>query len=302
MPKGKRRQRRLSWNGEASGAEDNYANGTGSNTNVFAFSEPERNSDNSHHAADQADGARPRQPSAPRDNHRPRLGPWTQAVQDVVQNMEATHRAIKDLENKFRSHMDDLMDTDQTRNMVTRLKGECSDKDEQIKTLKGTITTLRGIDTEARVDIDRVWAEIKKSREKLIEEETKQEKRVAAMIAQDKLKLTNEFERLTKEYDRSYAERRKELEDEGTRMKVEQKQLAATLEAQRRSLEAQSEELSIAHDQCDHWKRITDSYKQEKQQLERELQGVKDGLALESKPQDYLYTLQLYTVKAKSLC
>jgi len=62
-------------------------------------------------------------------------------------------------------------------------------------------------------------------------EETKQEKRVAVMIAQDKLKLTNRFEKLIQEYDRSYAERRKELENEGMRMKAEQKHLTATVDA-----------------------------------------------------------------------
>ena len=206
------------------------------------------------------------------------------AVREVAQNTGTTHRAVKDLEEKFRSHMDDLMDTDETRNMLTRLKGECSEKDEQIKMmLKSTISILRNMDTAAKADIDRTWADIKKAREKLNEEETKQEKRVAAMIAQGKLKLTNRFEKLTKEYDRSYAERRKGLEDEGIRIKAEMKQLAATVEAQSKSFEAQSEELNTTLDQFDHWKRIAGSYKQEKQHLERELQVIKDGLALESK-------------------
>lgn len=271
MPKGKRRQKRLSWDGEASDVEDNYINGTGSNNNVGAFSEGERNSGTTHHAADQVGGTKPGQTSARRDSNQPRLGPWTQAVDKVVQNMGATNRAIKELEERFKSHMDDLMDTDETRNILTRLKGESSEKDEQIKMLKSTVTILRNMDIAAKADIDRTWAEIEKSRGKLNEEEVKQEKRVAAMIAQDKLKLTNEFEKLTKEYDRSYAERRKELEDEGIRMKAEQKQLTAKVDAQRKSFETQSAQLNNALDQFDHWKRIAESYKQEKQHLEREL-------------------------------
>lgn len=293
MPKGKRRQRALSWGGEASGAEDNYLDVAGSNStnnHVDGLGESGRDISNGH-VTDQVEGARPRQNRAPRENRQYGLGPWTQAVREVVQNMGTTHRAIKDLEDKFRSHVDDLMDTDETRNMLTRLKGECREKDDQIKMLENTIAILRSVDSKAKADIDQSWAEIKKSREKLNEDEIKQEKRVAAMIAQDKLKLTNEFEKLTKEYDRSYAERRKELEDEGIRMKAEQKQLAATVEAQRKSFEAQSEKLNRALDQCDHWQRITESYKQEKQHLERELQVIKDGLALESKPRDYLYVL-----------
>jgi hypothetical protein len=161
--------------------------------------------------------------------------------------------------------MDDLIDTDRTRNMLTRLKGECSEKDKQIKMLKSTVTILRNMDIAAKADIDRTWAEIKKSREKLNEEEIKQEKKVAAIIAQDKLKLTNEFEKLTKEYDRSYTERRKELEGEGIRMKAEQKQLTAIVDVQRKSFEAQSAELNNTLDQYDHWKRIAELYKQEKQ-------------------------------------
>jgi chromosome segregation ATPase len=185
--------------------------------------------------------------------------------------------------------MDDLMDTDETRNMLTKLKGECGEKDDQIKMLENTIATLRSMDTKAKVDIDRSWAEIKKSREKLDEEEIKQEKRVAAMVAQDRLKLKNEFEKLTKEYDRSYAERRKELEDEGILMKAEKKQLVATVEAQSKSFEAQYKKLNGAVEQCDLWKRATESFKQEKHHLEKELQVIKDQLALKPKPQEYLY-------------
>jgi hypothetical protein len=76
--------------------------------------------------------------------------------------------------------------------------------------------------------------------------------------------LTNEFEKLTKEYDRSYAERRKELEDEGIGMKAEKKQLMATVEAQSKTFEAQSKKLNGALEQCDLWKRATESFKQDR--------------------------------------
>jgi predicted nucleic acid-binding Zn-ribbon protein len=165
--------------------------------------------------------------------------------------MGATHHTINDLEEKFKSHMDDLVDMDETRNMLTRLEGECNEKDEQIKMLEGTIATLRSMDSRAKADIDQSWAEIKKTRETLDKEESKQEKRVIAVIAQDRLKLKNEFEKLTKEYDRSYADRRKELEDEGIRMKAEKKQLVMTVEGQSKSLEAQSKKLNVALEQCD---------------------------------------------------
>lgn len=69
------------------------------------------------------------------------------------------------------------------------------------------------------------------------------------MIAQEKLKLTAGFEKLTNEYNRSYIDRRKELEDERVRIRVEIKQLVATVEAQRKSFEAQSEKLDSATEQ-----------------------------------------------------
>jgi chromosome segregation ATPase len=289
MPKGKRRQRAFSWDGEVSGADENYMNGAGSNTTNYRVgaSERERDSGNDH-ATDQVNDTR-RQSRAPREDRRSSLAPWNQAVREVVQSMVATHRAINDLEEEFKSHMDDLGGMDETRNMLTRLKGECSEKDVQIKMLESTVATLRSMDSKAKADIDQSWAEIKKTRDKLDEDEIKQEKRVAAMIAQDRLKLTNEFERLTKEYDRSYAERRKELEEESSRMKAEKKQLVATVEAQSKTFEAQSKKLKDAVDQCDIWKRATESFKQEKQHLKKELQVIKEELALNPKPQEYVY-------------
>lgn len=301
MPKGKRRQRRFSWGGGASDAEDNYMNGTGSNNNIDTFSERETNNGNSLYPVDQVDSARPRQTTTRRDNQQPRLGAWTEAVQEAVESMGTTHRTIKGLEDKFRSHMDELSNTDETRIMLTRLKEECSEKEERINKLKGTIETLRSMDTEAKAEIDRAWAEIKKSRQKLNEEENKQEKRVAAMIAEEKLTLTNEFDKLMMDHGISHAKRTKELEDTKTRMNVEQEKLVAALDAQEKTFEAQSQKLNTARDDCDHWKRITESYKRDTQRLERELQVLKDGLALESQSPEYLYALLLCSVERESI-
>jgi hypothetical protein len=51
-------------------------------------------------------------------------------------NIGTAYRVIKNLEGKFRSYIDDLVDTDRTRNLLTTLKGEFSKKDEQIKMLE----------------------------------------------------------------------------------------------------------------------------------------------------------------------
>jgi hypothetical protein len=95
------------------------------------------------------------------------------------------------------------------------------------------------------------------------------------------------------EYDRSYAERRQKFEDEGIRMKAVKKQLVATVEAQSKTFEAQSKKLNDTVEQCDLWKRATESFKQEKQRLGKELQVIKEELALNPKPQEYLYASYL---------
>jgi hypothetical protein len=72
-------------------------NGEGSNStnnHVGGFSEREKYSGNDH-AIDQLDDPKPRQIRASREDRQSSLGPWTQAVREVVQSMGATHRAIK---------------------------------------------------------------------------------------------------------------------------------------------------------------------------------------------------------------
>ena len=47
-----------------------------------------------------------------------------------------SYRAINALEEEFKSHVGDLVDMDETRNMLTRLQGACSENDNQIKMLE----------------------------------------------------------------------------------------------------------------------------------------------------------------------
>ena len=88
---------------------NNYVSGAGSNSTnmiVGGSSECERDSGNDH-ATNQVGGARPRQTRASRENRQSGLGPWTQALREVVQCKGATHRAIKVLKGRFESHMND---------------------------------------------------------------------------------------------------------------------------------------------------------------------------------------------------
>jgi chromosome segregation ATPase len=283
MPKGRRQQRvrAYSWDGEASGAEENSVNsGNDRETN-------------------QVNGARPRQSAAPRESRRSGLGPWTEAVRNVVQNMGATHHAIQSLEEAFKSHIDDLISMDETRNTLATLKGECSEKDDRIKNLEIAVEALRDMDSKAKAEIDQSWAEIKKTKEKLGEDETKLEKRIAVKIAQEKLKLTGEIEKLAKDHDRSYTERRRELETECVQLKAEKKQLELIVNKQREDLEARSKELNGAVEQHDLWKTSSKLLKQEKQDLEKELQMMKEELALNSKPKEYLYVSPFHSANRK---
>jgi chromosome segregation ATPase len=248
----------------------------------------------------QVNGARPRQSATPRESRPSNLGPWTEGVRKAVQSMGATHRAIHSLEEEFKSHMDDLINMDETRNMLSRLKGECSEKDDRIKQLESAVDTLRGMDSKARAEIDQSWVEIKKIKAKLSEDETKLGKRIAVEMAQERLKLTGEIEKLAKDHDRSYTERRRELETESVQLKAEKKQLELEVAEQRKHVDALSKELSLAIEGRDLWQTSSRSLKKENQELEKKLQMQTEELALNSKPKEYLYAPRFHSANKTS--
>lgn len=307
MPKDKRRRKAVSCDGDAIGTKENPVNGSGSidgtNYRVSAINERERDNGNDH-VPDQVNGARPRQSKASRENRQSSLGPWTQAVREVIQSMGVTHRAINDLEDRFKSYMDDLLDVDETKNTLIELKGECSEKDNQIKVLESTIDTLRSMDSKEKAHIDQNWAEIQTKTAELKEEKLKQDKRNAAITAEDRLKLQNDFEERTTKHDRDHRERTKKLQDEFARgkedmhrtvsdLKTENQKLVATVEEQENSIKVLSKKLEDVLKECDAWKRATDSVKQEKQEVDKKLQMIREEFALDSRPSGYLYASRL---------
>jgi hypothetical protein len=53
-----------------------------------------------------------------RDNRQLGLGPWTQAVSEAVQCMGGNQRAIKELQDKFKRHMDELTELDEEQGRI----------------------------------------------------------------------------------------------------------------------------------------------------------------------------------------
>jgi chromosome segregation protein len=304
MPKGKRRSRALSWDGEVSGTEENYVNGLGSTNNrVGAVGVGTRENDNrDDNAADPVDGATLHENGASRDNRdnlQLSLGPWTQAVSEAVQSMGATQRAIKVLQDKFKRHVDELTEVDDAKYELTRLERVCSEKEDEIKRQANTIDTLRIMDSAEKARIDQTWKEIQAKTEQLKEEKEKQDKRFAAMVAEDRHKLQSEFEERAKKHKQERKERKKELEDRFARakddmhrtvsdLKTENQKLVATVEEQEKNIKLLSKKLEEATQECDAWRRATDSVEQEKREVDQKLEMIRDELALNSRPTEYL--------------
>ncbi|ELR08574.1 hypothetical protein GMDG_03269 [Pseudogymnoascus destructans 20631-21] len=134
--------------------------------------------------------------------------------------MGATNCAIKDLQLKFASHRDELAKMDEIMDTLTVLEKERQEMDTQIMRQENTITTLTTMDMKREANIVEREKELDKREKELDQEKVKQEKRVAAVMAEERLKLKNEYTELMKQVVQSCDERRKELEDESAGEKV----------------------------------------------------------------------------------
>lgn len=304
MPKPGRRRKEAYVDWEVSGAEENVVDaseGSGNNNGVDTLGVGERGDDSGNdRTGNHANGRRPRQSTASQSNHQPSLGPWTEAVRQTVQSMGVTNCAIKDLQAKFASHMDDLAKMDEIMNTLTVLEKEREEKDAQIIRLENTITTLTTRDMTRDANIVGREKELDKRDKELGQEKLKQEKRVAAVIAEERLKLTNEYNELTKQLVQSCDERKKKLDDESAAAKVkndrsvialedEKQQLLRKIEEENRTVKAQSEKLKHIIEQCDVLERAKNSVKSEMRVLNMELGQIRKLFALESKSKEYLY-------------
>jgi chromosome segregation ATPase len=307
MPRNKGRRRETNQDWEASGTEECFVNSSGGNSSsnrVGAGGVSERVDDNENdHTSNNASGGRSRQSrggSSSQREHQPDLGQWTQAVSETVQSMGAAHRTIKELQDKFISHMDDLKMMEETRNRLNQLEEKCREKDKEIMRQESTITTLTNIGQKTKAKIERKEADLEKERREIDLEKAKQEKRVTVATAEERLKLENEFKKLLTEHGQSYDKRKEELEDEFmkqkddnnrrvTALEAKKKQLWTTVEEQKRTIEVQVEKLEKTTEQCDVLERAKDSVKRDKQAREMELQMIKKEFALNPKSKDYLY-------------
>lgn len=294
MPRNRRRRNEGNRDWETSETEGNNVDGVGE-VGVYGDS-----NDNDRANNNTSDGRSRQGRGGTSSQHQPGLGPWTQAISEAVQNMGAAHQAIKDLQNKFMLHRDDLLMLEETRKRLDQLEDECSAKDEELRRQENTITTLTRMDQKTKAEIERKAAEIEKEKQDLDQEKAKQEKRVSVAIAEERHKLQVEFEKLLTQHGDSNKKRKEELEDEFARkrdgndkrvtmLEAENEQLSTTVRQQKMTIEAQVKQLAKVTEQCDVLERAKDSVKRDKQAREKELEIMKQEFALSSKSKDYLY-------------
>jgi chromosome segregation ATPase len=309
MPKGKGRRRKANVDWESSGAEDSISNEAGSDGSTNGVGERGNANDSGHRIDHTRDGGPSKGKRGGLSQHKSKdsLGPWTEAVSQVVQNMEATHQAIHTLQEIFTSHSDNIEMIEQTRRRAKELEGACEEKDEKIRTQEAVIFALRNFDQKAKAEAAEAAAKVKEGKQsldqekkKLEDDRAKLEKRVTAAIAEEKLSLNLEakkyeaqlskiHEKREKERDDEFAQRKDENDKRAAATETERKRLSATVEEQQRIIDARSDELKRIKDQHDLLDRATDSYKRDLKDQEKELKLMKEEFALNSKSKDYLY-------------
>jgi chromosome segregation ATPase len=299
---GKNKGRREETNGdwEASGTEDSLVNGSSGNSTrnraVASEAGEFRDGNDNDHVNDNAGGRRHRQnrggcSSQPRRKNS--LGPWTNGVSETVQSMEAAHQKIKDLQEMFMSHLDDLENMEETKNKLMQLEEQCSKQE-------NAIIILTNMKRKSEQSIEQERQEIEIERTELEQEKEKLDKRVTTSIAEEKLKFKSELDELLLKHGQSHEKRRTELEEEFAKKKEENDRRVAALEAANQQLSAtvkqlkekivsQTKELEDSVEQCDLLKRAKDSIKKEKVDLDTELKMVKKEFSLSLKSKDYLY-------------
>ena len=305
----KRRDRRRDANTdlEASGTDESYTNAPGSHSSpnqIGARRVGEHGDGNSNSiTSNQNGGGKSRLGSGGSSSklkYKSGLGSWSQAVGEAARDMEAAQRAIKNLQEIFTLHMDDLDVMDETSRRLRQIEAECKEKNEELKRQEITITTLTSMDRKMRADIDTETKQLKKGQQELEQDKAKLERRVITATAEEKHKLNSEFEGRTVQYNESHDRRMKELEDEfaqkradtdrrQTILEAEKNQLLTTVKDQQRTIESQSCNLEAVREQYDILNRAKNTYKTDKEAVEGELQMMKKEFALETQPTAHLY-------------
>ncbi|KAL5318074.1 hypothetical protein ACEPPN_015178 [Leptodophora sp. 'Broadleaf-Isolate-01'] len=301
--KNRRRQASADW--YASGTDESDTNAAG-NHKISELSATgavgERADSNDSGQTDTRNGTRRtregKRASPPRLKHESTLGPWTQAVGEVIEGMGATQRAISNLQGMFITHVDDLGMIDETKRRLDQVEEEGREKDEELRRLENTILTLTSMDQKSKAVTESQLAQIVADRRELEQEKTKMESRITVATAEEKHRLNRDFEERMSKQDKSHETRMKELEVEfaqksqenskkATALETEQGRLLTVTEQQQKTIKGQVEELERLKDQYDTLDRAKTSFKREKENLERELGTMKQDFAVDTKPAAY---------------
>ncbi|KAI9651697.1 MAG: hypothetical protein M1829_002566 [Trizodia sp. TS-e1964] len=312
MPNQKTRQRERNEDREASGMEEGYLNDSRGkqNSRIAADGVGAREEYNGHgHANTITNDPRSRHnrsDGASQLKKNAGIGEWNHAVSETVRSLEAAHQSINLLQDKLSSHMGDIRDIEETRNRLNQMEELCSEKNEEIERQDNTITTLTNKSHNTRQELEHQRKMIEREKNEIEQEKSKQEKRVNTAMAEEKIKLQNEFDKLMSNQLKTHDRRRKDLEDEFAKqrseinkklaiMDAEMKRLLIIVEGQKTTIEAQKKELEKTTEQCDLLERAKDSFKREKQDRERELETIRNEFALNHISKDDLYVFDPIT-------
>lgn len=299
----RRKEGKEEW--EAMGTVEDFTNGSGNLSGLHdTAAVGERGDSNGiDQTNSQSSGGRSRQGKGDNSSqlkHKVTLGPWTQAVSEVVQEMGAAQRAIKNLQSIFTIHTEDLDMIDVNKTRLDQLEEEGREKDEEIQRQENTINTLRSMDNKARASIQEEVAKMDRAKEELKQDRGKLNARIEVAMAEKRLSMDREFqERMTK-HDKDHETRRKELEAEFAQKSIdnntivialgaEKERLSATVQQQATKTKAQADELENITERYDLLERAKNSLRSEKQALKTELENMKKEFALNTKPTAYLY-------------
>jgi len=174
----------------------------------------------------------------------------------------------------------------------------------RIESLENAISVLRSSDAKAQADIDSALQKIKKDKQELEEDKSKLKKRIEMATEEKKHDLEREFRERSTKHENVHELRMKDLEAEFARrsvehstraksLKLEHEQLSTKVQEQEAKIEAQAKELDKAKQDYDVLNRAKDSFRNENQALERELEKIKGEFALNTKPSAYLYVFRI---------
>jgi chromosome segregation ATPase len=229
------------------------------------------------------------------------LGPYTENVDHLLQNMRRTHNALKDLSITYGKHVSDINKAHTILRRCKELEEICKDKDEEIQEQQHAIRTLEKMDRQKedkyrqqveeisteRVKLAKDRADFEKTRDILDKETTllraelksKQEKELKELIVQQKKQFESQKEQLEEDM--------KKKEDEGEKRLIDldavNRQLSVKLEARQKQVDQLQTNLTEAQENIEDLKQIKTSLKIEKQELETRLKKLKEEFALSTR-------------------